>query len=662
MKLSEIKGIGAKRERLLNQLGIFTIEDMAGYFPIDYIDNTNPIRVADVKDGERCSVYVRIISAPRVFYKGKLSIVNVTAEDESGRIILRWFNQPYRASQIVEGSFVVASGRVAIKKDRAIVNPILTKKNDEIIPVYEVIKGLSQPLMRSLSQAALQNVPIYETLPAKIVNRYSLISKQQAVAELHSPTSNEALKRALERRSFEDALMYMLMVEQQKDERRKNTGIGFDIEGIRAKFLSKIPFTPTKAQIRVLHEVESDMAKSIPMNRLIQGDVGSGKTLIAEYALAVAAANGYQGAFMAPTEILARQHYENLRELFKGTCCLLLGSQSAAEKKRIHEGIRSGYYSVVIGTHAILSDTVAFHNLGLVITDEQHRFGVSQRAKLTQKGLRPDTLVMSATPIPRTLSLIVYGDLDLSIIDELPAGRKEIKTRWVKNDKRKDMYDFLEKEAMAGNQSYVVCPMIEENEDIGGTAATELYEQLKAQYHKVQVGLLHGRMTEHEKNEIMHSFKAAELGVLIATTVIEVGIDVANAVNIVIESADRFGLATLHQLRGRVGRGDKQSYCFLLTDDDRGKDNERITAMLSTNDGFEIAEMDMKIRGVGEILGTRQHGEGLGWLDALNCPAHILKNAFEAAREVLSTPTIENHELLLAAEDRFSKKEEIVMN
>lgn len=662
MKLTDIKGIGQKRAELLEDIGIVSLDAALSYFPVDYIDATNPVKVSDLTDGERASVSVEVIAEPSVFYKGKMSIVSVKCADESGKITLRWYNQPYRSKQIHLGDRLYATGRVIKNKGMSMANPLLCANGDSITPVYSICKGLSQTIIKQIIRLALDSQLIMESLPKEILDRYGLMSKKEAVSQLHLPTTTSALKQAQRRLQFEETLIYMLVVEHQKDARRQNNGIAFDTTGLLEKFLKRIPFTPTDAQLKVLKEVDKDLSQGSPMNRLIQGDVGSGKTLIAEYALTVAAANGYQGAFMAPTEILARQHYQTLTRLFGSTCCLLLGSQNAVQRREILEKLRSGTCFIVVGTHAILSETVVFEKLGVVITDEQHRFGVSQRAKLSKKGMHPDTLVMSATPIPRTLALILYGDLDLSVIDSLPPGRKEVKTRLIAQGKRNDLYRYLHDEALKGNQSYVVCPLIEPTEQSEGVSAVEMYESLTKQYKGIIVGLLHGRMKEQQKNDVMESFKRGEISVLVSTTVIEVGIDVENATNMVIESANRFGLATLHQLRGRVGRGKKQSYCFLLSDGGDSAQTERIQAMLSTSDGFELAERDMQLRGSGDILGLRQHGEkGLqtAWS---NIPVEVLHSASQAAADILERPTAANHELVERALERFYQNEQIVMN
>ncbi|MDD3401184.1 MAG: ATP-dependent DNA helicase RecG [Eubacteriales bacterium] len=662
MELRDIKGIGAKRLALLASLGIKSFEDALSYYPSDYIDGTNIVPVCQLNDGQRASVSIEVISNPSVFYKGKMSIVTVRCADETGKLTLRWYNQPYRGSQLHIGDRIAVIGKVTKDKSAAMINPIMSVSAGCITPVYSTCKGLTQNIIKDVVAVALGAHKVYETLPAEILRQYGLMGRDEATRQLHIPKSTELLKKAQERMSFEHTLMYMLVVEQRKDDRRAHSGLSFNTDGLMDKFLKRIPFAPTKAQMQTMAEVDCDMSSSVPMNRLIQGDVGSGKTLIAEYALTVAAANGYQGAFMAPTEILARQHYQTLSRLFGCTCGLLLGSQTATERRAVLERIRTGECFVAVGTHALLNDTVVFDRLGVVITDEQHRFGVAQRAKLSHKGLRPDTLVMSATPIPRTLALILYGDLDLSVIDELPPNRKSIKTRFIAPHKREDLYKYIETEAQHGNQSYVVCPMIEADEQLGAVSAEELYVQLKKQYGRVKVGLIHGRMTEKDKNAVMEQFKDGQIGVLVSTTVIEVGIDVENATNIVIENAERFGLATLHQLRGRVGRGEKQSYCFLLSNTDDVMKSERIKAMLDTCDGFEIAQRDMEQRGTGDILGLRQHGERSSNSIGANCTLETLQNAVEAAKNILSTPTAVNHDLLIRSAEYFSNLDSIANN
>ena len=402
----------------------------------------------------------------------------------------------------------------------------------------------------------------------------------------------------------------MLAVEMQRQERSRQNGFAFQTDGVLERYERKLPFSLTAAQKRVAAEISADMEKPYPMNRLVQGDVGSGKTAVAVFAACVAASNGKQCAILVPTAILAEQHYRILQPLFGSSACLLTGAMKKADREAILERLRNGSASVAVGTHALLEPDVHFHDLGLVITDEQHRFGVRQRADMERKGIRPDVIVMSATPIPRTLAMLMYGDLDVSLIDEMPPGRKTIKTSFIAESSRYKMYDYIADEAESGNQTYVVCPFIEPPEEMEGPAATEVFWELSSRYPSLRIDLLHGRMPQQKKDEVMERFRTGETAVLVTTTVIEVGVHVDNAVIMVLEGADRFGLAQMHQLHGRVGRGSRQAYCFLLSDSRSGSVHERFAALVQNSDGFKIAEEDLLQRGPGDFLGTRQHGEG----------------------------------------------------
>lgn len=448
-----------------------------------------------------------------------------------------------------------------------------------------------------------------ETLPEDFRAQHGLCGIRQALCDVHFPKDMPSLSAARRRLSFEDMLYYLLAIALLKRERLGREGIAFDTSGVREDFIENLPFPPTGAQARVLKEIEEDMARERPMNRLVQGDVGSGKTILAFYALKVAVNSGYQGALMAPTEILAQQHYAHLQGLFGDSVCILRGGMKTKEREQIYERIRAGDAMVVVGTHALLQSGLEFHKLGVVITDEQHRFGVRQRAQIANKGEKmPDVLIMSATPIPRTLAMILYGDLDLSVLDELPPGRRPIMTRVVPDEKRIDMYGFIKKQSMAGTQAYVVCPLVEHSDTMEVKSAQEVFEELASMLPELRIALLHGRMASAKKEAAIEAFRTGELQVLVSTTVVEVGVDVPNATVMVIENADRFGLAQLHQLRGRVGRGAEQSFCFLLGGSMGETAERRLEIMTKTNDGFLIAQRDLELRGPGEFLGTRQHG------------------------------------------------------
>ena len=666
MKLEDIKGIGPKRIELLRQLGIENLGDLLTYYPSSYLDYSACTPVSELEDGTFASVRVTLTSAPSWYSRKGLTTVTVYGRDQAGkRLALRYFNQPYRARSLETGQTYIASGRVHMgeKGAPALLNPSLAKELRGIVPVYDTVKGLTQTNLRDGIRAALEGAVIEETLPAALRAKRLLPGRGEALRELHFPVDPGKLAAARRRRAYEDALFYFLAAQELKEERKRKNGISFSALETLPEYLRTLPFTPTHAQMRVLSEVARDMAAAVPMNRMIEGDVGSGKTSIALFALYAAARDGYQGALLAPTEILARQHYEALKPLFGDRCGLLLGSESAREKREALQKIESGAWKAVTGTHALFSPSVHFHSLGVVICDEQHRFGVSQRYAMEQKGIRPDVLVMSATPIPRTLALILYGDLDLSVIDELPAGRKPIKTHLVGPAKRKDMYRYLAARAKEGEQSYVVCPLIEKTEGLEGLSVDEVYDEVREILgEQVPIAKLHGRMSEAEKQTIMARFHAGETPILISTTVIEVGVHVPQAAHMVIEGAERFGLSAMHQLRGRVGRGEQQAHCYLVVYEQKKTAMDRLQAMLDTTDGFRIAERDLELRGAGDLMGIRQAGEERenGFLK--DCPLPLLEAASADAGEVYGIPSLENDQLLEAARGRYRHMEKIALN
>lgn len=663
--LTSVKGIGPKRAELFEQLGVRSARELLYRLPRDYLDYSALTPVASLADGKYAAARVRISSAPRYFRKGGLTVISASAQDETGSVTLKWFNQPYRSMQVKAGEVVCVCGRVLRKKGVTLLNPMVTSVLPGILPVYATVKGLNQRTWRDSQMAALDAVwdRIDETLPPKIIEQYGLAPLALALRHAHFPFSREALELARKRLDFENALLYFLAVEEQKAERSRQNGFAFDTGGVLEKYGAKLGYELTNAQKRVIGEIAADMERPVPMNRLLQGDVGSGKTAVALYALCVASANGKQGALLAPTEILAEQHYETLRSIFGSSAALLTGSMKKSERDAVLQRIYDGTALCVTGTHALLSGDVKFYDLGCVVTDEQHRFGVRQRAAMQEKGARPDMLVMSATPIPRTLALILYGDLDISVIDELPPGRKPIKTSLIPPHKREDMYVYLAKQAAEeGLQSYVVCPLIEESENIDCPSVCALFSELKKALPKTRLGMLHGQMKDAEKERVMRAFRVGEIDILVTTTVIEVGVHVENACFMVVEGAERFGLSQLHQLRGRVGRSAKQAYCFLLTSEGNGEANERIQALTSTCDGFEIARQDLLLRGPGDFIGVRQHGEaGLMMLGGV-LDVQTLEQAGKAAREIVSTPNEESARLIELANERYDAMSDIAMN
>lgn len=665
MELADIKGIGPKRIELLRQLGIENLSDLLTYYPSGYLDYSTCTPVDALEDGTFASVQITLTSGPSWYARKGLTTITVYGRDPAGkRLALRYFNQPYRAKGLQPGQTYIASGRVHIgeKGAPALLNPLLAKELRGIVPVYATLKGLTQSSLRDGIRAALEAATVEETLPSSLREKHGLPGRVEALWALHFPTDRQKLDDARRRRAYEDALYYFLVSQELKAERKRRSGIAFSAREALPEYLKTLPFTPTHAQQRVLSEVARDMAEPIPMNRMIEGDVGSGKTSIALFALYAAARDGFQGALLAPTEILARQHYEGLRTLFGDRCGLLLGSETVREKREALQKIESGEWQAVTGTHALFSQNVRFNNLGVIICDEQHRFGVSQRAAMEQKGSRPDVLVMSATPIPRTLALILYGDLDLSVIDELPAGRKPIKTHLVGPSKRQDMYRYLAARAKEGEQSYVVCPLIEKTEGLEGLSVDEVYDEVRELVGDTPLLKLHGRMSEAEKQDVMARFHRGEAPILISTTVIEVGVHVPQAAHMVIEGAERFGLSAMHQLRGRVGRGAQQAHCYLVVYEQKKTAMDRLQAMLDTTDGFKIAERDLQMRGAGDLMGIRQAGEEREEGFLKDCPVSLLETASVDAAEVYSLPTYENDQLIEAAQRRYRHMENIAFN
>jgi len=663
--LTSVKGIGPKRAELFAQLGVCSVNDLLYRLPRDYQDYTKATPISQLVAGQNAAVQVRISGATRYFHTKGITVLSAPAQDETGKITLKWFNQPYRSSQLQIGEIIYACGRVLKKNGVSLINPSLSQALPGIVPVYPTVKGVNQRAWRDSILASLESVwdKIPEPLPRTLLERYSLVPLALALRHAHFPFSLEALELARRRLDFENTLLYFIIVELQKAERLRQNGFSFDTSGVLERFTNQLPFSLTRAQLRVVDEIAIDMRKAVPMNRLLQGDVGSGKTAVAMYALCVAAANGKQGALLAPTEILAEQHAQNFGEIFGDTVVLLKGSMKKAQRDAVLSKIADGSALFVIGTHALFSGDVRFYDLGCIVTDEQHRFGVRQRAAMMEKGTRPDMLVMSATPIPRTLALILYGDLDISVIDELPPGRKPVKTSVIRASKREDMYRYIAAQAKEGVQSYVVCPAIEESDTIECPSVDALFTELKKKLPETKIGKLHGQMKEAEKERMMRTFRAGEIDVLVTTTVIEVGVHVPNACIMAIEGAERFGLSQLHQLRGRVGRSAKQAYCFLLYGVENSEENERMLTMTQTNDGFEIAQKDLLLRGPGDFIGTRQHGEDGAGLLAGAMDAKLLEQASSAAREILNQAGEESARLIELASERYgSMLGDIAMN
>lgn len=658
-EIKYVKGIGPKRANKLSKLGIFTVSDLLFYFPRQYEDRNNLRKIFELKDEEKVTIRAIVSSIETSNVRKGLVITKVGVRDETGFARLVFFNQEYISSTLKKGDTVFVFGKVkktsygiemsSCEVEQMSNNP---KNTCGIMPIYPLTYGLTNKELINIVKTVFSNEQIYikEYLPNKIIQKYKLCSIDFAVKNIHSPTNKESLKVALYRLVFEEFLMLQLGLFLFKNGVTEKSGVKFEKEQNLVKILNSLPFKLTNAQNRALNEIIDDMNCEKVMNRLVQGDVGSGKTVVALLALANCVLNGYQGALMAPTEILAEQHFISLNETlspFGINVGLLVGSLTKKQKENVLQRVKDNEIDILIGTHALIEDKVEFNNLGIVITDEQHRFGVRQRNKLSEKGYNPDILVMTATPIPRTLALILYGDLDISIIDELPPGRQPIETLALYKDKREKAYNSLVRsEVQKGRQVYIVCPLVEESEAIEAKAAVDLVEELKSEFFSdLRLGLLHGKMKPSEKDETMKKFKNKELDILVSTTVIEVGVNVPNATLMIIENAERFGLAQLHQLRGRVGRGSHKSYCILIYSSKSEVCSQRMSIMEETTDGFKISEKDLEIRGPGEFFGTRQHG--LPELKVANIFKHmkILKIAQQEARYIISEdPKLNNYE------------------
>lgn len=644
-----VKGIGPKKADKLNKLGIFTLKDLLYYFPRQFEDRNNLKKIAQLEDDEKVTIKAVISSINTFSPKEGMTLTKIDVKDETGSAKLVFFNKSYIKNTFRPGDSILVFGKVKKKFNNLELTSCeleyLTnspKNTCRFMPVYQLTYGVTNKEIMSIIRTVLEDkeLIIQEYMPKRIIEKYRLCNIDFAVRNIHSPSNKESLKIALYRIVFEELLILQLGLFVFKSGRNKEDGIKFEISKDLKNITSSLPFKLTKAQNRALDEIIQDMNSDKIMNRLVQGDVGSGKTVVALLALANCVLNGYQGALMAPTEILAGQHYISLTESLKDfgiNVGLLIGSLTKKQKDTVLEQIKNNEIDILIGTHALIEDKVEFNNIGLVITDEQHRFGVMQRSKLSMKGANPDILVMTATPIPRTLALILYGDLDISIIDELPPGRQPIETFAIEKNKRDRAYNNLvRREVEAGRQVYIVCPLVEESEAIEAKSAVELVEELRAEYFQdLRLGLLHGKMKSSEKDEVMGRFKNKEIDILVSTTVIEVGVNVPNATLMIIENAERFGLAQLHQLRGRVGRGSHKSYCVLIYDSKTEVCRQRMAIMEETNDGFKISEKDLEIRGPGEFFGTRQHG--LPELKVANLFKHIkiLKLAQQEARYIL---------------------------
>jgi ATP-dependent DNA helicase RecG len=679
-QIQYLKGVGPKRASIFRKMGIMTLGDLLFHLPRAYEDRTKTIKIQEGVIGEKQSFVLEVTGSPTVSRPRRgLSILQVPVRDSTGEAVMVWFNQDYLKKTFSPGQVYIVYGKLSFNRYQVqILNPDFKLWSPDhvgsVTPIYPLTDGISNNEMKKIVAQALSEIndDIKSVVPKTYSIKRKLPSKLDSLIGIHFPKNlnhAEISRRAL---AYEELLLLQIGLLWFK-----NKG-GAELEGIKfknvrglEKFIIDLPYKLTAAQIRVIQEIISDMTSNKRMNRLVQGDVGSGKTVVSAAAMVLAVLNGYQATMMAPTEILADQHFETLKDLLKNMPIkigLLKGSMSLKSRESILNQISNGEVDIVIGTHALIQDSVKFKRLGLAITDEQHRFGVRQRIDLSDKGDLPDMLIMTATPIPRTLALILYGDLDISIIDELPPGRKLIETYAVGSDMEDRIFSFIRKQIIEGRQAYVVCPLIEEQEKQDLLSAEKTYERLTSDiFPDFNIGLIHGRMGQAEKEASMRSFKTGEMDILVSTTVIEVGVNVPNANIMLILNAERFGLAQLHQLRGRIGRGKYKSYCILINDSSNSTARERMRILQSTSDGFKISEKDLELRGPGEFFGTKQHG--LPQLKAANLlkDMDVLKTAQEDAIQIISQdPELlseENALIKAYIQDIFRKlQEEIILN
>ncbi len=636
-----VRGISNTLSTKFGKLGVKTVRDLLYFFPHRHLDYSKMKLISQLVEGEEQTIVANVWQAQETKLGGRRSTEAIVG-DETGNIRVVWFNQPYLAKKLTTNTRIMLSGRVSLFKGRHVFQSPeweIVEGQDlvhtaRLVPVYPLTAGLRSRQVRKLMKEFIDRWAgqVTDFLPETLRKRLGLLELPEAISQAHYPEDEVAKDRARVRLAFDELFLLQLgVMSKKRDWQETRPGNAFDIKkAIVDKFLASLPFTLTGAQDKVLKEILGDLSKTKPMSRLLQGEVGSGKTAVATAALLVAAANGYQSAFMAPTEILAEQHYATICQLLsrlgkeegEGNArsysgflerpvrvALLIGDIKGAGKKQIQKQVQEGEIDIVIGTHALVQKGVEFHKLGLAVVDEQHRFGVEQRSALREKGFNPHMLVMTATPIPRTLALTLYGDLDLSVIDELPPGRQTVKTKWLKPNQRESAYAFVRKQVAAGRQVFILCPLVEESEAIMAQAAVVEYERLSTEvFPDLKLGLLHGRLSSADKDAVMESFRRGELDILVSTPVIEVGIDIPNATVMLIESADRFGLSQLHQFRGRVGRGQEQSYCMLMAENPSEVGRQRLDIIENVQDGFKLAEEDLKMRGPGEFFGTRQSG------------------------------------------------------
>ena len=660
--LQKIKGIGQKTSRLYNELGVFDIEDLIHFYPVKFLPYEKMISIEEIVPDQHVAVCGRIVSTPKTIRVPKLKITEAYIEDYSGSIRCVWYNCPFIVSGIQKEKEYVFSGKVMSKKGKLILeHPVIyeaeeyRKMSGKLQPVYRTVKGLNQKSIRKVIQSALSIYSFKEDyLPVDLRGRYELVDNDIAVRKIHQPDSADELAAARKRIVFDEFFNFIYSIKRIKSNTKKQSDFKINTKDILSIFASSLPYSLTDDQISAVRDIFDDFDSNKVMNRLLQGDVGSGKTIVSLIAMYAVYRSGYQSVIMVPTEVLANQHYQTCLQVFdtfadKPRIGLLTGSMTPKEKKTMHEMIESGEIDILIGTHALIQDSVKYHNAALVVTDEQHRFGVKQREKLANNEKIPNVLVMSATPIPRTLAVILYGDLDISTITSKPKGRLPVKNAVISVKDRGKAYRTILDQVTLGHQAYIICPMIEENEAIDAENVIDYTSKIKCIFpENIVVQFLHGRMSQEEKDNIMCSFARGDINILISTTVVEVGVDVPNATVMMIENAERFGLASLHQLRGRVGRGDSQSFCIFVRTSDSESSKERLNVVGSSNDGFFIASEDLRLRGPGEILGQAQSGDMRFALGDIYSDSDILKMAQECC-EYIDSPEFkpDDSELIL---------------